>query len=306
MDTSILLSSPSTPARVPAIVTVALLAGALVAGCGAQPEGSEDVDTLDAPISAQSAIARAEEWVSARLHYCQSPNHARDFDPACSATCERTDNAAWNPYRSDCSGLVSWAWGLPAPGRVTGEFAPFQNDITHAIPASSLRAGDAVNNSEHVMLFKQWVTSGKVATFIEEPGCSSSTPYAHEVTSAVSISGDSIHVAYNGMTFTAIRYAAVTSGGSPPPPPAGTACTVDSIAGVCTATSSCAKMAGHVSTPGFCPGPASIECCTEPVGCNVAGVAGICIETSVCATMTGHHATPGHCPGPASEQCCTP
>jgi hypothetical protein len=235
MDTSILLLSRRMPVRVTAIVTVALLAGALAAGCGAQPEGSEDVDTLDAPITAQSTIARAEEWVSARLHYCQSPNHARDFDAACSAICERTDNAAWNPYRSDCSGLVSWAWGLPAPGRVTGEFAPFQK-----------------------------------------------------------------------MTFTAIRYDAVTSGGSPPPPPAGTACTVESVAGVCIATTSCAKMAGHVSTPGFCPGPASIECCTEPVGCKVGSVAGICIETSVCATMTGHHATPGHCPGPASEQCCTP
>lgn len=101
---------------------------------------------------------------------------------------------------------MSWSWGLPAPGRVTGQFAPFQTDITHAIQASDLRAGDAVNNSEHVMLFKAWVTPGKTATFIEEPGCSVSQPYAREWTSNVSISGTSIHVDYNGMTFTAIRY----------------------------------------------------------------------------------------------------
>src|SRR5262249_9642777 len=49
------------------------------------------------------------------------------------------------------------------------------------------------------------------ATFLEEPGCSSSTPYAHEVTSDVTISGSSIHVSYNGMSFTAIRYGALTA-----------------------------------------------------------------------------------------------
>ena len=50
---------------------------------------------------------------------------------------------------------------------MTGELAPFQTDITHTISASSLAPGDAVNNSDHVMLFKEWVTPGKVAVFIE-------------------------------------------------------------------------------------------------------------------------------------------
>ena len=157
-------------------------------------------------ITTTDVIARAELWVAAQLHYCQAPNHQRDYDSACSTYCNRTNNAQWDPYRSDCSGLVSWAWGLSAPGRVTGQFAPFQTDISHAIQAQDLRAGDAVNNSEHVMLFKAWTVAGKTATFIEEPGCSSSTPYAHEFTSNVTLNGSSISVAWNAMTFTAIRY----------------------------------------------------------------------------------------------------
>jgi hypothetical protein len=166
------------------------------------------VGTSAAAETAADAIARAEQWVAAQLLYCQSPNHASDtIDSSCPAVCNRTDNAAWDPYRSDCSGLVSWAWGLPPPGRTTYGFAPFATDITQSIPAASLAPGDAVNNSDHVMLFKAWVTQGSEATFIEEPGCSATPDYAHEFTSAVSINGTQITVAYNGMTFTAVHFA---------------------------------------------------------------------------------------------------
>ena len=42
-------------------------------------------------------------------------------------------------------------------------------------------------------------------------------------------------------------------------------CTVPGVgAGVCILTADCAAMPGHVSTPGFCPGPANEECCTGP------------------------------------------
>jgi hypothetical protein len=102
-----------------------------------------------------------------------------------------------------------WAWGLSAPGRTPLGFAPFRTDITHAIAASALQEGDAVNNREHVMLFEHWVVKDREAVFIEEPGCSSATPYAHEVTTRVTINGTSIHVVENGMTFTAIRYNAI-------------------------------------------------------------------------------------------------
>jgi hypothetical protein len=82
-------------------------------------------------------------------------------------------------------------------------------------------------------------------------------------------------------------------------------CNVEGVEGVCIEKSACAAKPGHVSTPGFCPGSASIECCTAPPKCSVKGVAGLCMETSVCASLPGHHSTPGLCPGPANEECCT-
>ncbi len=188
--------------------------GFALAACSATPDGpaaEEQVGQSSDAILASDALARANEWVSVKLKYCQAPNGARDYDSACSTYCSRQSNAQWDPYRSDCSGFVSWAWGLPSPGRVTGQFAPFVNDITKAIPAIDLQPGDAVNNSEHIMIFKDWVTKGSVATFLEEPGCSSATPYAHAFTSNVTISGNTIHVAWNGMTFTAIHYGALQS-----------------------------------------------------------------------------------------------
>ncbi len=92
-----------------------------------------------------------------------------------------------------------------------------------------------------------------------------------------------------------------SSSGAPP-----TACQVSGVEGTCIATTTCATMAGYTSTAGYCPGAASIECCTPPPACTVAGVAGICIATSECATLPGHASTPGYCPGAASIECCTP
>ena len=84
------------------------------------------------------------DWVDAKLQYCQAPNHQRDYDDACSTYCDRTDNPECDPYRSDCSGLVSWSWALPPPGRTTWMFVPGAYDISKTISAASLRAGDAV------------------------------------------------------------------------------------------------------------------------------------------------------------------
>jgi hypothetical protein len=44
----------------------------------------------------------------------------------------------------------------------------------------------------------------------------------------------------------------------------GTPCTVTPTgeSGDCMDTSACAALGGHVSTPGYCPGPANVQCCT--------------------------------------------
>lgn len=181
---------------------------ALVAACSGDIGATPDAATGASPDAqgTNPAVARGEEWVAAKVPYCQAINHAPDHDSACASICTRPDNPAWDPYRSDCSGFVSWAWGLPpvGGGRTTAGFAPFQTDVSHAIAAAELAPGDAVNNDTHAMLFKAWITPGTMAVFMDEPGCSSATPYAHELTASVTISGQSITVQYRG-TYTAIR-----------------------------------------------------------------------------------------------------
>jgi len=175
------------------------------------------------PTASATVIARAKEWVDAKLHYCQSPNGVADGDRSCSSVCRRQSNPAWDPYRSDCSGFVSWAWSLPPPGRTTWGFAPSENDISHTIDGHNLQPGDALNlYTEHIILFVNWVTPGSVGHFYEEPGCSSSTPYASAFTSSVSISGSTVYVSYLGMTMQAIRWNSIVQNGAgsvnvPPP-----------------------------------------------------------------------------------------
>ena len=88
-----------------------------------------------------------------QLTYCQSANGAPDADTDCAAVCTRSTNRAWDAYRSDCSGLVSFAYGLPAPGRVTSQFAPYDNDISFQLQSAlDLVTGDVINSTpaEHM------------------------------------------------------------------------------------------------------------------------------------------------------------
>jgi MYXO-CTERM domain-containing protein len=209
-------------------------------GCSG-PESSFGV--AEEALTTNDAVNRAEEWVTNQLQYCQAAYGQTDYDQACwsmpwekNDRCYRNSNAAWDAYRSDCSGLVSWAWGLASPGRTTYGFYPYMSDITGPIQGTALRAGDAINNNDHVMLFKEWVTAGKRAVFIEEPGCSTTVKHAHEVTVDVTISGTTVTPAGYGMSFTAIRYNKLTVGPAAPPDPCagladGSYCGGDGIGG---------------------------------------------------------------------------
>ncbi len=209
--------------RLLAVAPFALAAAA----CSSTPggDGSEGVGSDSDAIVGSTMVSRGMEWVNANLHYCQAAHGHVDYDKACwgwegpSHRCERESNAAWNAYRSDCSGFITYAWGIPAGGGggyVTSEFAPYGHSFSHTINGVDLRPGDALNKTPdgHIMLFKHWVTPGRSAVFMEEPGCSSSIPYAHEFTSAVSIHGDEVYVDYQRETFYAIRYNGSTGAGS--------------------------------------------------------------------------------------------
>ena len=77
---------------------------------------------------------------------------------------------------------------------MTSEFAPYENDLSKQLSsASELEAGDALNSvpAEHIMLFHSWLNSAKTrARLLEEPGCSSSIPWARVTDSEVTIKSD--------------------------------------------------------------------------------------------------------------------
>ena len=91
-------------------------------------------------------IDRALNWVSNRVMYSQTPQRAQ------------------GGYRTDCSGLVSMAWGLPPPGNTTHSFAggPWDNGRSRRIAWSELEPGDALNNPQHhIMLFAGWLDEAR-------------------------------------------------------------------------------------------------------------------------------------------------
>jgi len=153
--------------------------------------------------SAGDPVTRALTWVNAHTPYCGGTNGGHDY--ICGGTCSRP-HEPWDNYRSDCSGLVSYAWGLPAPGHTTGDFAPYDTSVSTTIPGASLQAGDAVNVDEggnhHVMLFWHWVDKPNgVASFIEEGSCGT---VAKTITFHFVVSGSRLDFS-DGRHFYAIR-----------------------------------------------------------------------------------------------------
>ena len=210
---------------------LAAVPAVFVAACASPAPQRDDTGELTSQLQASTIVSRGMEWVNAELHYCQAPQGAVDGDSSCWAwegakhVCDRESNAAWNAYRSDCSGFVTWSWGLAANvhgtdgGYATGHFAPYNGApygestvVSHTVQGIDLQPGDALNkvvsspSDGHIILFKQWVTKGVSALLMEEPGCSASPAYAHEFTSNLSISGDQVTVEVEGETFYAISF----------------------------------------------------------------------------------------------------
>lgn len=146
-------------------------AGETDAGETKPPPEPGSVDDLDD--FAKTTLERALQWVKVKMPYCGGVNHGTDW--LCGGTCVRTGVHAtpeWDPYRTDCSGFVSWSWKLPAPGRITTDFAPFYTDNTTVIDVDDLRPGDALNNKTHIILFGGWANSEHTkARLLEEYDC---------------------------------------------------------------------------------------------------------------------------------------
>ncbi|GAA4952171.1 hypothetical protein GCM10023205_11650 [Yinghuangia aomiensis] len=94
--------------------------------------GARDTDTQRAEI-----LRRAKRWSDLGLGYSMS----RTFEG----------------YRTDCSGMVSMAWGLPAPGLTTDTL----HQVAHPIGKDALLPGDVLVNTApgaagHTLIFAGW------------------------------------------------------------------------------------------------------------------------------------------------------
>lgn len=133
-------------------------------------------------IGRDEIIARARTWTAAPRRYSQ-----QDIDPV-------------SGYRLDCSGYVSMAWGLAAPGLTTVELP----DVCVRIEREELRTGDAVmlggpgteGDNGHVILFEDWadaehtrmrvyeqIGQGTVHRIIEFPSSPPYLPYRYRLVS---------------------------------------------------------------------------------------------------------------------------
>lgn len=187
---------------------VLLFVGAIASiACSAAPPGDGVAtqsaaldDVSDGAVSRSGTMARATEWVTAALGYCGGV--AGGEDVICGGTCEREGNPAWDHYRSDCSGFVSFAWRIDAKKHSGGYTTSSLAEVSHAIDADALLPGDALLGSGHVMLFGAWIDATH-ARLLEEPHCDAA---ARAVTATVTrLGGSSVRVSGWG-NYEAIRY----------------------------------------------------------------------------------------------------
>jgi hypothetical protein len=87
-------------------------------------------------------IERARAWVLAGIPYSMQ--------------------ATYQGYRTDCSGFVSFAWGLPSPGLTTDNL----DAVALPIPKEALHPGDILNNrgngvAGHTLIFAGWNDSNR-------------------------------------------------------------------------------------------------------------------------------------------------
>jgi hypothetical protein len=102
-----------------------------------------------APSNVVPFLNRALDWVHRRAPYSQNPQ------------------SAFGGYRTDCSGLVSMAWGRPPPGETTYSFADGPWDDHSSVRLASwdeIQIGDATNfpgdpsaGTGHIRLFAGWL-----------------------------------------------------------------------------------------------------------------------------------------------------
>lgn len=108
-----------------------------------------DSDVRGTDTQRAEILRRAKRWSDLGLGYSMS----RTFEG----------------YRTDCSGMVSMAWGLPAPGLTTDTL----HQVAHPIGKDALLPGDVLVNTApgaagHTLIFAGWVDDAHTRYFAYE------------------------------------------------------------------------------------------------------------------------------------------
>ena len=159
------------------LLPLAATLGLGLAGCadaevgsdhGTLPEDRDKISSKSDPITKDEIMARADAYVAANVPYCGGVRGGTDY--ICGGTCVRPA-AAWDAYRSDCSGFVSWCWQIasdPTTSTLMTDRSGGNGWTTVGLDA--LEAGDALVCDGHVKLFSRMV-SATSAEIYEEYNC---------------------------------------------------------------------------------------------------------------------------------------
>ncbi|MEO8551482.1 MAG: hypothetical protein ABI678_16000, partial [Kofleriaceae bacterium] len=177
--------------------------------CATGPADEPTTSVAEQDVSVSEIMARAQQWVDLQVPYCGGVNGGTDY--LCGGTCERP-NAAWDEFRSDCSGFVSWAWQVmddPTSDEYNADRAGTDGWSTIAI--DNLAAGDAIATNGHIKLFSRFV-SANAAEVLEEYDCGQ---VAHRAVQGFTRSGNTIYFNGDGRPYHPIRRHSLTQS-SPP------------------------------------------------------------------------------------------
>ena len=136
-----------------------------------EPSGEFNIPETQFPsMSDQSSVIleRARIWIQNKVPYGSFDNNP--------------NNDYYDGYRADCSGFVSYAWGLPKPGPDTSRFV--NGGFATVVTISDLKPGDALNNGRggkegHIVIFVKWIDP---KNYIFQAYEENTTPgFAHEI-----------------------------------------------------------------------------------------------------------------------------
>ncbi|MEO6774757.1 MAG: hypothetical protein ABI467_17410, partial [Kofleriaceae bacterium] len=180
-----------------------------VTSCTSSSDDDPETSVDEQDVTVSDIMARAQQWVDLAVPYHGGVNGGTDY--ICGGTVERP-HAAWDEFRTDCSGFVSWAWQVmddPTSDEYDGDRAGADGWSTIAI--DNLAAGDAVTTNGHIKLFSRFVSSN-AAEILEEYDCGE---VAHRDVQGFTRSGNTIYFDGDSRPYHPIRRHSLTQAAQP-------------------------------------------------------------------------------------------